>query len=138
VGEVRVGTVVRVAEKLGSIVPPGERRAVAWFPVAAVGRLRPGQLARLKLDGFPWTQFGLLTATVADVGSEPQDARVRVELTLTQEQEARIPIEHGLTGSAEVEVERLSPAVLVLRACGQMLAGPCHARKTLWPPSRRS
>jgi membrane fusion protein (multidrug efflux system) len=123
VAEVRSGTVVQVAQRLGAIVPPGERRAVAWFPVAALGRLRPGQPARLRLDGFPWTQYGTLAARVADVGSEPVDGRARVELILAQEQEARIPIEHGMTGSAEVEVERLSPAALVLRAAGQLLAG---------------
>ena len=32
-----------------------------------------------------------------------------------------IPLEHGLPGSTEVEVERVSPALLVLRAAGQFL-----------------
>jgi membrane fusion protein (multidrug efflux system) len=120
--EVRVGTVVGPGEKLGAVVPAGERRAVALFPAAAVGQLRPGLPARLRLDGFPWTQYGTLRATVADVGTEATDGRVRVELTLAAEQETCIPVEHGLTGSAEVEVERLSPAALTLRAAGQMVA----------------
>lgn len=119
-GEVRVGAVVRPAEKLGSIVPDGERRIVALFPVAAVGRLSAGQPARLRLDGFPWTQYGTLTATVTNVGNEAADGRVRVELTLAAEQEARVPVEHGLSGLVEVAVERVSPAVLVLRAAGQL------------------
>jgi membrane fusion protein (multidrug efflux system) len=121
--EVHVGTVVREAEKLGAIVPAGERRAVALFPVAAVGRLHPGQPAQLRLDGFPWTQYGTLTATFADIATEAVAGRVRVELTLAAVQEGRAPVEHGLTGSAEVEVERVAPAVLLLRAAGQMMAG---------------
>jgi membrane fusion protein (multidrug efflux system) len=121
--EVHVGTVVREAEKLGAIVPAGQRRAVAEFPVAAVGRLRPDQPARLRLDGFPWTQYGTLAATVADIATEAVAGRVRVELTLAAAQEGRAPVEHGLTGSAEVEVERVAPAVLLLRAAGQMGAG---------------
>jgi membrane fusion protein (multidrug efflux system) len=60
--ELRVGAVVRAAEQLGSIVPPGEPRAVALFPASAVGRIHPGQPARLRLDGFPWTQYGSLAA----------------------------------------------------------------------------
>ncbi len=120
--EVQVGAVVRAADKLGAVVPAGERRAVALFPAAAVGRLRPGQPARLRLDGFPWAQYGTLSATVSDVATEPSGGRVRVELTLGDRQEARVPVEHGLTGSAEVEVERLAPAVLALRAAGQLLA----------------
>jgi membrane fusion protein (multidrug efflux system) len=121
--EVRVGTVVVAAEKLGAIVPAGERRAVALFPAAAVGRLRQDQPARLKLDGFPWTQYGTLAATVADIATEAVEGRVRVELSLAAAQEGRAPVEHGLTGSAEVEVERVSPAVLLLRAAGQIMAG---------------
>jgi membrane fusion protein (multidrug efflux system) len=117
-----VGSVVQAGEKLGSIVPPGERRAVTQFPVAAVGRLRPGQPARLRLEGFPWTQYGMVGARVAEVGNEPTAGLIRVELLLGPDQTAPVPLEHGLPCSAEVEVEEVSPAVLVLRAAGQLLS----------------
>jgi membrane fusion protein (multidrug efflux system) len=121
--EFRVGSVVRLADRLGAIVPTGEPRGVAFFPAAAVGRIRPGQVARLRLDGFPWTQYGTLPAQVTDVGNEPTSGLIRVELKLAPEPGSPIVIEHGLPGSAEVEVETISPAVLVLRAAGQFLAG---------------
>jgi membrane fusion protein (multidrug efflux system) len=123
VGEYRVGAVVRAAEKLGSIIPTGEARAVALFPAAVVGKIRPGQPARLRLHGYPWAQYGTLAATVARVGNEPSDGRIRVEMTLPAGQSTRIPLEHGSPGSAEVEVERLPPVVLALRAAGQLLRG---------------
>jgi membrane fusion protein (multidrug efflux system) len=119
--EFRVGSVVKEAETIGSIVPRGEPRAVAHFPAAAVGRVRAGQAARLRLDGFPWTQYGTLTARVADVGDEPRDGLIRVELALGQDPLSAIPLGHGLPGTAEVEVDRVSPATLVLRAAGQAL-----------------
>jgi membrane fusion protein (multidrug efflux system) len=122
VSEFRAGTVVRPADRLGAVVPTGEPRGVAFFPAASVGRIRPGQGARLRLDGFPWTQYGTLPATVADVGNEPTSGLIRVEFTLAPEPDSLIVVEHGLPGSAEVEVERVSPAVLVLRAAGQFLA----------------
>jgi membrane fusion protein (multidrug efflux system) len=33
-----------------------------------------------------------------------------------------IPLQHGLPGKLEVEVERISPAALVLRSVGKLLA----------------
>jgi membrane fusion protein (multidrug efflux system) len=115
------GSVVRAAETLGSIVPPGPPHAVALFPVASVGRIRAGQAARLRLHGYPWTQYGTLAATVCRVGNEPREGRVRVELTVHPDPSSAIPLEHGLPGSAEVEVERAAPIVLALRAAGQLL-----------------
>jgi len=95
---------------------------VAAFPAAAVGRIRPGQPARVRLEGFTWKQYGALAATVADVGNAPNAGRIRVELVLAPGRASPIPLGHGLPGSAEVEVERVSPAVLALRAAGQYLA----------------
>jgi membrane fusion protein (multidrug efflux system) len=119
--EVRPGTVVRAGQGLGAVVPPGRPRVVAHFPVAAVERIRAGQSARVRLEGFPWTQYGALPASVADTGNEPSEGRIRVELTLDPDRPTSIPLTHGLPGTAEVEVERVSPAVLVLRAAGQYL-----------------
>jgi membrane fusion protein (multidrug efflux system) len=138
--EFRVGSVVREAETLGSIVPRGEPRAVALFPAAAIGRVRAGQVARLRLDGFPWTQYGTLTAQVAEVGDEAHDGLIRVELALGQDPLSAIPLGHGLPGTAEVEVERVSPATLVLRAAGQALVArrPAAAKDALGGEYRSS
>jgi membrane fusion protein (multidrug efflux system) len=123
--EHHVGAVVHVADKLGAIVPPGEPRAVALFPASVVGRIHPGQPARLRLEGFPWTQYGTVAARVAAVGNEPQAAAngglIRVEFALIGDPTSPIPRAHGLPGSAEVEVERVAPAILLLRAAGQFL-----------------
>jgi len=112
------GSVVQTAQVLAVIVPEGRPRAIGFFPVASVGRIRVGQTARVRLDGFPWIQYGTLSATVSAVGNEANDGRVRVELALTGEAPAGIPLEHGLTGSAEVEVEQATPLELILRIVG--------------------
>jgi membrane fusion protein (multidrug efflux system) len=83
--------------------------------------VRPGQYARLRLEGFAWTQYGSLPARVSSVASEAQDGRVRVELAVEAGARTQIPLQHGLPGTVEVETERVSPAVLVLRAAGGML-----------------
>jgi membrane fusion protein (multidrug efflux system) len=129
VGEQRVGAVVRPGEKLGSVVPPGTPQAVALFPAASVGRIRPGQPARLRLHGYPWAQYGTLSAAVARVGNEPIEGRVRVELRLGLNQDTAIPLEHGLPGTAEIEVERAAPLEILLRAAGQYLLRRGSARQ---------
>jgi membrane fusion protein (multidrug efflux system) len=113
------GSVVGAGDRLGTIVPDGEVRVVAFFsPSEALGRIAPGQPARVKLDAFPWMQFGTATALVAKVAAEPQDGQIRVELTLQPEQAEGLSLQHGLPAEVEVEVERVSPATLVLRSVG--------------------
>jgi uncharacterized membrane protein (UPF0127 family)/multidrug resistance efflux pump len=122
VATLQVGTWVREGARLGAVVPPGTLKVMADFlPSAAIGRIQAGQPARLRLEGFPWTQYGAVSATVASVASEVRDGRVRVELAVRPEAAPLIPLQHGLPGTVEVEVDRVSPAILVLRTAGQML-----------------
>jgi membrane fusion protein (multidrug efflux system) len=136
VADIRPGAYVREGDKLGAIVPPGDLKIVAeYLPAAAAGRIRAGQTARIRLDGYSWIEHGTLNARVTRVGSERRAGRVRVELSLLGAAPATIPLQHGLPGSAEVEVERVSPATLVLRAAGRYLAqrpaAPAESAPTL-------
>ena len=118
----QIGSVLRAGDKVAAVVPGTALRVVADFPAAkAVGRVRRGQPGRVRLTGFPWTQWGVLGATVSRVASEAQAGRVRVELALVPDPASAIPVQHGLQGTAEVEVERVSPATLVLRAAGSFV-----------------
>jgi multidrug resistance efflux pump len=117
------GVFVKEGDTLAAVVPEGDVHIVAdFFPHDALGRIQAGQSARLRLDSFPWAQYGMLTATVARVASEARDGRVRVELTVSAASTPLITTQHGLTGTLEVEVEKVAPAALVLRAAGQLIA----------------
>jgi multidrug resistance efflux pump len=124
--ELRPGAFVEAADLLFTVVPEEQRlRVVAQYdPASALGRIQPGQSARLRLAGFPWAQYGVVTATVSRIGSEAPDGRVRVELAVDRDGSQRIPLEHGLETAVEVEVERVSPAVLLLRAAGKLVDDP--------------
>src|SRR5262245_38929245 len=125
VAELRIGSVVREGDRLAAVVPRGDLQVVADFlPPTALGRLRHGQPARLRLEGFPWTQYGSLAASVSRVASEVRNGRVRVELRVDPDDASPIPLQHGLPGTVEVEVERVTPATLMLRAAGTLLARP--------------
>jgi membrane fusion protein (multidrug efflux system) len=127
VGEVaplQPGSEVRRGERLAVLIPPGQLRIVADFPPSrALGRIRPGQSARLRLQGFPWTEYGTLTAAVSTLASEARDGKVRVECQLQPSGSSSIPLQHGLPGTLEVAVDALSPAALIFRAAGRWLDG---------------
>jgi multidrug resistance efflux pump len=119
---VQVGSVVSQGERVASVVPPGALRVVAEFsPARAAGRIRAGQRAQVRLDGFPATQFGSIGAQVTNVASEVREGHVQVELSLQPSASPRVHLQHGLPGTVEVEVERSSPAALTLRAAGRLI-----------------
>ncbi len=128
----RAGEVVKVGQVIASIVPEGELRVIAQFSSReGLGRIQVGQRARVHLDGFPWTQYGGLTATVSAVATQARDHAIRVELAIPRDDGSRIPRQHGLSGTVEVEVERVSPATLVLRAAGRLIEPPREPARPL-------
>jgi len=125
VTELEVGTFAQAGEQLATIVPVGKIRAVAEFdPSESLGRIELGQRAQLRLNGFPWMQYGSVSATVASVASEPREGRIRVELDIDPKSAPLIPLQHGLPGTAEIEVDHLSPAKLIMRAAGRLTTRP--------------
>ena len=131
VATLQPGAVVRQGDTLGVVLPAGALQVVASFlPAIALGRVQLGQPARLRLDGFPWAQYGSLAGTVTSVATEARDGVIRVELRLEPATPTAIPLQHGLPGTVEVEVERISPATLVLRAVGQPPRYACPERRS--------
>lgn len=124
----RVGQYVAQGTRLGAIVPSGELRIVAEFrPEEALGRVRTGQTARFRLRGFPWIEYGSIPARVTGLASEALSGNARVELAVAKDVVFPVALQHGLPGSLEIAIERVSPATLVLRASGALLAGPTTA-----------
>lgn len=120
----RVGEMVEAGQTVAVVTPEGSLHIVAEFrPSEAVGRIRTGALARMRMNGFPWTKYGMLDATVSAVSSEPIDQRIRVELSLARNANSDIPVGHGLTGLVEVELEAVSPVTLVVREASGFLDG---------------
>jgi membrane fusion protein (multidrug efflux system) len=118
----RTGAVVQPGERLASIVPSGRLIVAAEFPAnAAFGRIQPGQTARMRLDGFPWAEFGAVPAKVSQVAAEIRDSNVRVEFEIQPDSSFRGKLEHGMPGSIDVAVERVTPLSLILRTAGQWL-----------------
>lgn len=123
-GQVRapqIGSVIATGQTIAVITPQAELELVADLaPADAVGRVRPGQRARMRVSGFPWTQYGMLEAKVTAVSGEVADGRIRVRLTIEAASAPAIPRRHGLIGTVEIELEQVSPATVLARAAGQL------------------
>jgi multidrug resistance efflux pump len=115
----RVGQVLAEAAHIATIVASGNLRVVALFTPAAIGRVRAGQRARVRLDAFPWTEYGALQATVTEVATELHEGKERIELAVDASSARRIPLQHGLEGKVDVAVEESTPVRLVVRAAGK-------------------
>ncbi|MDG2333495.1 MAG: HlyD family efflux transporter periplasmic adaptor subunit [Myxococcota bacterium] len=113
------GAQLRSGERVAVVVPAGDLKLIADFPPeVAVGHIRPGQRASMRLHGFPWLQYGVLRAEVIGVASEIRKGLLRVELAIDTPQASGIPLIHGLPGDVEIELEQISPASLTLRVAG--------------------
>ena len=131
--ELGAGAFIADGQRLGTIVGTDANvRVRARFPKEVVGIIRPGQSAQLKLDGYPWTVYGTVGAKVTRVGTEPGQVAtpenipgtVRIELDIEAPGDPRIQLNHGMTATAEVEVARVSPVALLMRAVGEWQADP--------------
>ncbi len=131
--ELGSGAFIADGQRVGTILGSDAHvRVRARFPKEVVGIVQAGQTAQLKLDGYPWTVYGTVEATVTRVGTEPGQTAtpeaipgtVRVELDFKPPADSRIKIHHGMTATVEVEVARVSPIALMLRAIGEWRVDP--------------
>ena len=121
------GAVLADNATVAQIVPDGELRIVASFRAAAIGRIVPGQPVRLRLEAFPWAEFGSLRGEVLRVASESVGGLIRVECSIDPASAPLIPREHGLGGALEIEVEQVSPFALLTRGLGLALGAAAPA-----------
>jgi multidrug resistance efflux pump len=116
------GGFLHQGQRLASIIPDGRLHVVAQYPAeAALGRIRIGQSAAMRLQAFPWSEFGTVSATVTAVAQEIRDGKVRVELAVSTDSSFHGQLQHGMPGELEITTEHVSPLSLVSRTAGQWL-----------------
>lgn len=96
---------------------------LATFPAKETDRLQVGQAALLNPSGELAKTVGAIPAEVLDVIPQPEQDQVRVELYPLREEPALFQ-PNGFTGQVDVEVEQVSPAMLVARISGQWIDTP--------------
>lgn len=126
------GTVGRSLEHpLGAYIPQGDSvveiapesgvQVVAFFPPKALGRLRAGQRARVRLDLGDLAARAVWSARVERVETEPDERGVRVHLTLTEANAVVEELRHGTSAQVEVVVAEMSPLHWAARRVARVL-----------------
>jgi membrane fusion protein (multidrug efflux system) len=120
--KINLGEYVEKGLKLGRIVPVEQVLVEAIFlPSDAIGRIKKGQRARIKVQGYPWTQYGSIDSRVISVSSAIHNETIRVQLELFPSQHSTIPLLQDLKASVEVNTEQTTPFDLLLKSIGLWL-----------------
>lgn len=113
--------IYRVSDSAQIIALAGNSaRVLAQFPNSAVSAFHPGQTALFRTTQPGSLPSATMNAYVTRAGSLPREGKVQVELSVdvpTQRQVSLGP------GSVEVEVERVTPATLLIRSAGALVGG---------------
>jgi len=103
---------VKNGEEIMTIVPKdgvGEVIGRALLPAANNGKVEEGMRVNIRLDGFPYQEFGVLQATVKSKAMLPQDGTYLIELelpdTLVTTYENPIQFQQEMEGVANIITE---------------------------------
>jgi multidrug resistance efflux pump len=100
------GSVVTRGALLAEITPAGRPMEIeATVAPQDIGRVRVGLPARIKLDAYPYRQFGTVEGRVAFVAPEREEKGYRVRIAM-QGLKKEMPLRAGMTGSVEVISDR--------------------------------
>lgn len=95
------GVNLAAGQALGMISPDDRLLAEILVSSRDIGLIRPGQRVRLQVDALPYTQWGMLEATVREVAADVLQTSVAGELVfkvLVEPAEARLVLANGAVG----------------------------------------
>jgi multidrug resistance efflux pump len=99
---------VKQNEQVMAIVPPESDKLIGRLslPVAGSGKVRSGQRVILKLDSYPYYEFGTLQGRVVSKSLVPKDNEYSILVLLPEglktSYQREIPFEQQLQGKAEI------------------------------------
>jgi len=75
---------VKIGEIVITILPTGTRNLVAklQLPLQGAGKVVPGQTVNIKLDGYPFKEYGTILGKIEDISDISADKKYSVEVSL--------------------------------------------------------
>ena len=140
--DTQVGEYISSARPLLAIIPENRQlHGQLLLPAHTAGQIEPGQSVRIKLDAFPYQQFGVLEGTVSRIADDimPAETRQRqpvvlnepaylIDVTLSAQSIANFgelsALRSGMTFSADVTTRETSFI--------DWLLSPLYAVKGAW------
>jgi len=105
---------VKSGDRLFTINPEkrGKVFAKLTLPFEGAGKVKPGQRVNIKLDGYPYMEFGMVEGVVQSVSSgslqNSYPALISLQNGATTTYGKTLDLERDLTGSAEVTTEDIT------------------------------
>jgi len=103
---------IEPGKPLFSIIPEqGKLMARAELPIFASGKVKVGQQVNIRLENYPFEQFGLLHGSITSISEIPNENKYFVTIELPQKlitsQNKTIAFKQQLTGTTEIITEDL-------------------------------
>lgn len=100
-----------VDKELFTIIPLVEQNIVgnALLPIANSGKITIGQKANIKLDNFPYQEYGIISANVSNLSLVPNEEKYLTEFKLPKQLKTTydivLPFKQEMQGTAEIITE---------------------------------
>lgn len=110
---------VKVGDKLASIVPDGTTEVIGRLqvPTAGFGKVKVGQTVNVKLNGYPYMEFGVLRGTIRSLSAVPEQVQTQAGMAavyiaevvfpdgMTTSYRRELPMIQQMDGTAEIITE---------------------------------
>lgn len=109
------GQRVSTGDIIASVAPVGEMKVIGRLkvPSSGFGKVKEGQEVNIKLNGFPYLEFGILKGTVQSISSVPENTQdglaytvdVALPTGLESSYHKTFPFVQNMDGTAEIITE---------------------------------
>lgn len=99
---------IKIGDAVFTIIPTGSKNYVAkiQLPIQSSGKVKPGQKVIIKLDDFPYMEFGLLHGNINKISLVPENdfyfAEIIFPAKLITTYGKNISVKNDLKGNAEI------------------------------------
>jgi HlyD family secretion protein len=118
---------VKAGERVLTLLPeePGALVGKMLLPVKGAGKVKPGQKAIIRLDPYPYMEFGFLTGRVESISTIPDQDYYSVEISFPDGLKTSCLKELGftreMTGQAEILTDEISFLVRIINPIKHLL-----------------
>lgn len=104
---------IKSGEEIASVIPENKEYIIrAKVPVIGSGKIKIGQKVNIKLDSYPYSEYGMLYGTVKEMSLLPKENSYTVLITipdsLVTSYGRKIDFKQEMTGQAEIITEDLN------------------------------
>lgn len=105
---------IKQGDAVLSIVPTQKQRVIAklLLPIHHSGKLKFGQVVNIKLDNYPYQEYGTLSGYVKNICKIPQNETYSIEVSLpnklTTSHHKQLEYKEEMQGTADIITEELS------------------------------